>query len=91
MRKKPSFDEFVKVLEKVEYYNKGLTGGNPTELFRLVRYTQFEPFGRASESDGQYWIVEIGDQSKADRIIKVSKKYETLYEALKFLADELGA
>ena len=50
-------DKVIESLKKVEVINIGLSGNQPTELFRLIRYTQFEAY--SYENEDQYWIVEI--------------------------------
>jgi len=72
-------DRLIDVLQNVEGYNIGLTSTNPTALFKIVRYTAFEAYGRASECEDQYWVSEIHGQS--------SPKCRFLSDALQFILD----
>lgn len=70
-------DEVIELLKKVEYMDIGLSGNQPTELFRLIRYTQFEACGH--ETEDQYWKVTIND--------KTSGILQTISKALQFILE----
>ena len=70
-------DKVIELLKHVEGIEIGLSGNEPTELFRLIRYTQFEAY--SYENEDQYWIVEVSG-TKSTICKSFSKALEFILE-----------